>query len=476
MKGVCKAIGGSFLLSLLLQGHSEELSQRMINSEIAVRLDAIVEKFPQGAVSSIIVRNGETGAVLYAKNNNQNLMPASVQKVSTAIAAYDRLGSDFRYSTEVLSQAPASPSGNIKGGVQFLFTGDPSLTRDNLEHLLGSMKKQGVKRIEGTLWLDGSRYEGYASAEGVVWNDLKICFAAPSTAMILNRNCFYALLKPAGKVGRQAVIEYARPEWPFQLINEVLTGSEGDNTCEPKSWDAEQARYQLTGCVAKDRSPLRMAFAVKKPEQAIKQFVEKTLRQKGIIHNGAVVIGQPNTSFTHKLAEHHSEPLSALLVFMLATSDNLYADSIIKTLGHYHQLQAGTYENGVQALTGTLEHLGASLESGHVEDGSGLSRYNLVSASALSGVLLAGWRKWGRDMPWLQGTNRDYWYKTGRMKDVRAMAGYVFPKNGTLKVFVILLNGLVPGHDSSTEKATRFWANIREQQQAFINELLNKSS
>ena len=476
MRRVFSAIFSFPLLLLLIVAKVEASAISSLDNTLSSELDSLVASLPSGAVSSILVSDAGSGQVLYERNSRQNMLPASVLKVLTAVAAYDALGGDFRYSTRMLSKRSIKKSSVINGGMLVSFSGDPSLKREHIEAMLTSIKKQGVREINGSIWLDGSIYSGYLSAEGVGWNDLNICFAAPSSAMILDRNCFYALLKPNKMAGRKAVVEYARPEWPMRVDNQVVTiKPDAGELCQPKSWVTPGKGYRIDGCVETGDPPLRLAFAVNKPELAIKKFVIASLKRLGITHRGNVVIGQPGQAFGHVLAEHYSKPLSELLTFALETSDNLYSDSILKTLGYRYSGETGSYETGVAALTEILRKQGIELASSHFEDGSGLSRYNLISSATITGVLLSAWQQWQDKPPWLENNHqRDRWFKTGTMKGVSSIAGYVFPEDQAPLVFVVMLNGLAPVMQSSEAEIGPFRRDVRAFQHAFIHALLMK--
>ena len=105
-------------------------------------------------------------------------------------------------------------------------------------------------------------------------------------------------------------------------------------------------------------------------------------------------------------------------------------------------------------------------------DGSGLSRYNFISAATLVDILMLGWKQWGEDSPWLnQRKRKGQWFKTGYMSGVRSMAGYVFPDDGRPLVFAVILNGLMPPLPATDKEMRAFRQDIRAFHRSFLKVL-----
>ena len=443
------------------------------------RLETLVSELPPGSVYSIQVRDPANGRVLYEQGAHLNLVPASVLKVVTATLAYEALGEDFRYTTQIRSENPVTKSGTLKGSVALAFSGDPSFKREHLNQLIAELKENGVKSIAGDFWLDGDVFTGYDRAGGVSWDDLNICFAAPAAPMILDRNCFHGWLKPGKNEGDPAIIEYDRPEWLLEIDNKVVTGSAPDGgRCIQRVSPSANYEYQLDGCISPRSRGLRMAFSVNNVERAVEKYVLAVLQEHGIQLQGRVISGTQELAFSHVLAEHQSEPLPQLLKPVLNDSDNLYSDSILKTVGHQLSGKPGSYALGIESARTVLGDKGVGFGSSRLVDGSGLSRYNFISAATLVDILMLGWKQWGEDSPWLNDRKRkEQWFKTGYMSGVRSMAGYVFPDNGRPLVFAVILNGLMPPLPATYREMQSFRRDIRAFHRSFLKTLAgnNKS-
>ncbi|WP_422447383.1 MULTISPECIES: D-alanyl-D-alanine carboxypeptidase/D-alanyl-D-alanine endopeptidase [unclassified Endozoicomonas] len=438
-------------------------------------LDRLIATLPPGHIHSIKVIEAETGKVLFDRNSRFNLLPASTVKAITAISAYRVLGEEYRYQTRLLGNKPLAEGKEYAGDLILTFSGDPSLTRHDLSELLGKLINKGVKVIRGNIWLDGSIYSGYPRAGGASWDDHNICFAAPVSAMILDRNCFFGWLVPSGTEGQLSKMVYDEPHWQLSVDNRIAIrkpqAHEPDG-CVQEVWPSSNHEYRLEGCIAPDAKPMRMAFSVRDPERAAARFVESFLQANNIRLEGRVVVEKPQGDFTWLVASHHSAPVPDLLQRVLDKSDNLYADSLLKTIGSSVKGEKGSYSSGTEAVLAMLREEGVDLTRGRLVDGSGLSRYNMLSADDFTEVLQTGWKSWGENAPWLASRDDERrWLKTGYMSGVNSMVGYAFPENNSPLIFAVLLNGLRPVQPATNEEVRAFHHEIRLFHRAFLERL-----
>ena len=447
--------------------------QSTAEEPLVQQLETLVSELPVGSVYSIQVRDPANGRVLYEQGAHLNLVPASVLKLVTATLAYEALGEEFRYSTQFISETLPGRNGIIRGVTALSFSGDPSFKREDLDQIVRDLKEQGVKTIDGDLWLDNDVFTGYDRAGGVSWDDLNICYAAPASAMILDRNCFHGWLKPGKKEGDPAILEYDRPEWLLTVDNQIVTRSLPDGErCIQKIRPSPENEYRLEGCISPRSRGLRMAFSVNDVERAVEKYLLAALHEQDIRLLGRIISGQPGQELPHVLAEHQSEALPQLLKPVLEDSDNLYSDSILKTVGHHMSGKPGSYASGIESARTILGDKGVGFGSSRLVDGSGLSRYNFISAATLVDILMLGWKQWGEESPWLNDRKRsEQWFKTGYMSGVRSMAGYVFPDNGRPLVFAVILNGLMPPLPASDREMQSFRRDIRAFSRAFLKTL-----
>ena len=453
------------------------LSGFPVHASLSSEIDALVATLPVGSIQGIMVQDLKSGTPVYARNENDNLLPASTLKVLTAVAAYHALGADFRFKTRLFSQHKASRKRNYHGDLHLQFNGDPSLTHDELANLLDPLRRNGVREIHGTIWLDNSAYNGYPRSGGTSWDDKNICFAAPSGAIILDRNCFFGWLKPT-RPGKKAVMEYDQPHWHLAVDNHIVTREPSDaelSGCVQEVWPAVDYEYRLEGCISPQQPKMRMAFAANNVERATGHFVRSVLREKGVVFKGRIKTGKPDKPLKFLVAEHQSNPLAELLYPVLEKSDNIYSDSILKTLGRQLTGDAGSYYSGTEQIRAVMAGQGVPLLRSRIVDGSGLSRYNLISASDMNRILAFAWQQWGENAPWLVWRDKpEYWFKSGYLNGVNNMAGYGFTEDGRVLAFTVFLNGLRPEYPIDQEKRQAFNQEIRTFHQSFLSLLTGK--
>ena len=157
------------------------------------------------------------------------------------------------------------------------------------------------------------------------------------------------------------------------------------------------------------------------------------------------------------VGEHVSEPLSTLAGYAMKVSQNFYAETLLKTLGRTAD-RPGTAESGRQVVRETLSRWGIAADAHVLYDGSGLSRYNYLTAATLTAVLRHVWNDERLRGPFVaelpvggrDGTlesrmrnaalDRNVQAKTGSINNVRALSGYVENARGEKLAFSMIAN------------------------------------
>jgi len=229
--------------------------------------------------------------------------------------------------------------------------------------------------------------------------------------------------------------------------------------CELLMQRGDGNRYQLQGCVTERRKVWPLNLAVDDTAAYVTAVLRQELAQRQLTLLGQIVVGSGASSGWQVLAEVRSAPLEQLLATMLQESDNLYADNLLKTLGHV-VAGSGSFAQGARALRQILAEQGIVLAPARLEDGSGLSRDNLLSAQQLAAVLrylarhpqLASYR----ELP-VAGQSGTLQYrrslvkaplrgavqaKSGSLNGSRNLAGFITAASGKRYLFVLLLSGL----------------------------------
>ncbi len=338
----------------------------------------VVDLLPDGSLTALMIK--KEGKITTQIHQQQLLPPASTLKLVTALAAKLELGDNFRYQTQLIRHGD---------DVIVRFSGDPSLTRQDLEQLFSNLQTQ---QIIGDIILDDRAYTGYQHAVGWPWDILGVCYSTLSSALNLDGNCVQAALYTNNDGSTRVHV----PEFQsISVTSDAQTVSaevQQQNYCDLELTTSPDNHYHLSGCIIPLTKPLPLNFAVQNPYLYISAAITAELQQQDIPLTGQIRLwqaGKDQDDANEKLlATHQSAALPELLEHMLKESDNLYANNLAKTLGAQRFHQAGSFTNGAAATKQVLaEKAGIDLTNAVLEDGSGLSRNNRLTASQLMSVL-----------------------------------------------------------------------------------------
>lgn len=420
----------------------------------------------------ITVKSIGEDQTLYALNAGKLLMPASTLKLVTLATAADRLGWDYRYYTHLLVV------GNIEGGVlngDLLIVGSGDPTIDDWSGDAGQMfanwatllQQHGVRSVSGRVIGDDNVFDDEGLGNGWAWDDLGASYATSVGGLQFNQNTAQFVIAPAA-AGQPPLVE-ARPDAArLSFLNLASTSSETATRLTVRP-NPRTSALEITGTITQEASPVVRNVSVANPTLYFANAARDAL-----IHNGIDILGPavdiddlsvlPDRSAARPIAERSSNSLAVIGRTMMTLSQNLYAETLLKTLGA-HESGIGSTAAGRAAESKALEAWG--VPSGDVQpvDGSGLSRYNLATAEALVTVLahvhadsrlrdsfMATLSSPGDDgtlSQRLKATSAEARVraKTGSMSNVRALAGYIRTAGDEPMAFAILVNNY--GGDST---------------------------
>ena len=428
----------------------------------AANVDEYVTQLPAGANLALMVQKVGASAPAIDYHSQQMALPASTQKVITALAALIQLGPDFRFTTTLETKGNVE-NGVLKGDLVARFGADPTLKRQDIRNMVATLKKSGVNKIDGNVLIDTSIFASHDKAPGWPWNDMTQCFSAPPAAAIVDRNCFSVSLYSAQKPGDMAFIRVAS-YYPVTMFSQVRTlprGSAEAQYCELDVVPGDLNRFTLTGCLPQRSEPLPLAFAVQDGASYAGAILKDELKQAGITWSGTLLrqtqVNEPGTV----VASKQSAPLHDLLKIMLKKSDNMIADTVFRMIGHARFNVPGTWRAGSDAVRQILrQQAGVDIGNTIIADGSGLSRHNLIAPATMMQVLqyiaqhdnelnfismlpLAGYDGALQDRAGLHLAGGDGIgsAKTGSLQGVYNLAGFITTASGQRMAFVQYLSG-----------------------------------
>jgi D-alanyl-D-alanine carboxypeptidase/D-alanyl-D-alanine-endopeptidase (penicillin-binding protein 4) len=415
------------------------------------------------AVLAKSLKNGET---LFALNPHKLMMPASTMKLATLAAAGEKLGWDFTFETRLLG-AGRIDSGTLEGDLLVVGSGDPGIVeRDGMaarlfESWAEQLKSAGVRTITGRVIGDDRAFDRERLGYGWSWDDLVQGFAAGVSALQYNENRVQVPVSPGEIVGAPAVVTLNPAGSDLVVSNQATTGApRSPGTIEMRRLPGS-TRLEFRGSIPAGTGQTMFSASIERPSLFFVTALRAALIEHGIEVGGAAleigdVVDPPSAAGAVPLVTYRSAPLVELMKGPVIFSLNLHEETLLKTIG----AAAGTptFSGGRTIVRSVLQEWGIPSDEMIQVDGSGLSRYNYITADALVGILTHVARDAksrgpfesllpvaGRDgtlAARMRGTAAEgnARAKTGSMSNVRTIAGTVRSRDGEPIVFAILAN------------------------------------
>jgi serine-type D-Ala-D-Ala carboxypeptidase/endopeptidase (penicillin-binding protein 4) len=413
------------------------------------------------------VQSLNTGEVLYASNETKLLMPASNMKIVTLAAAAERLGWDYTFETKVVPKGQVE-RGTLRGDLVIVGSGDPTVNGRAgtatavFEEWASRLRSAGITTIAGRVVADDRTFDAEPLGAGWSWDYLVYGYAAPVTALQFNENVAELAIRPGAAEGLPATV-VVRPEGTgLAIVNHVTTSAAGSQAVLQIRRLAGSSRLDITGTVPAAAKEIVRSVAVDDPVRFFAQALKDVLVQNGIAVRGEAVNARglerpPDVTSIEPLFVRRSAPLAEIARVLMKVSQNLYAETLVKTLGA--QSGAGSVEAGEKVIQDVLESWGIAPDSHVLLDGSGLSRYNYVTAQMLVQILRHIYVDARHRQPFIdalpvagveggtlarrmRGTRAagNARAKTGSIANVRALSGFVETADGEPLAFSMLAN------------------------------------
>jgi serine-type D-Ala-D-Ala carboxypeptidase/endopeptidase (penicillin-binding protein 4) len=439
---------------------------RELQSDLARVFGAPVN---QRGVWAVDIRSLDTGERLFELNADKLMMPASNMKILTLSATADALGWDYRFTTTLETSGTIS-NGVLHGDLVVRSNGDPSINaRDNradavLFEWTRTLQAAGISSIEGRIVGDDQAFDEQGIGDGWAWDYLQYDYAAPVGALEFNENVAALSISPGPAAGTTPIVTLSRGSG-LELINHAMTGAEGSVSTLDYKRHLERPILEVTGSIPAGGSTVNRSVAVINPTVFFAQSLKDGLIARGIPVSGDAVdfddiAAEMPSADRRVLVTTESPPLREIATVLMKVSQNLYAETLLKTLGA-SQNGLGTTEGGRIAARNTLTSWGVARDGYIMYDGSGLSRYNYVTASTVTTILehmykdprhhdafiatlpIAG--KDGTIASRMRGTRAEgnAVAKTGSISNARSLSGYVKTRDGEMLVFSILSNDFI---------------------------------
>ncbi len=412
----------------------------------------------------IYVKSLDNGDILFSYNKDKLFQLASCTKIFTSAAAFEILGKDFRYSTEVFYDGKLTTTA-LKGNLYIVGSGDPSLktfytqNKTFYELFKDSLIFNDITEINGNIIADDSYFDNLKYPESWLFEFQTKWFAPPTSALNIDKNTYEVLVYPT-KVGDKPKYSINPFNNYFSILNNAKTVTGSDNFIEITRITNTNV-IVISGTIGKELKEVSQLVTTNNPSQSFIANLKNQLVKLGVrVRGNALVVGEdlsaPNYENIESLFEFQSPALLDILIEMNKNSDNFIAEQILKTIGAELYI-TGTTKNGLKAIDEILLKANIAPLSITLKDGSGLSPLSMATPSSTVDFLSYVYRKeyfndFLSTLP-IMGVDgtlsqrlKGYNYKgkiiakPGFSYGTNTLAGYIFTNDGEKLVFAIFIN------------------------------------
>ena len=391
--------------------------------KLSKQISFILSKTPSDTKTAILIYNPLTQDTILAQNIFEPMIPASVTKIFTTATALSLMGKEYRLSTILFTDDQNIKDGVINGNLYLKGFGNATFTSEDLNNFITRLKSLGIREITGNIIGDDTYFDNIYYREDWIENERANVKLPPISALVLDRNKTVSLRKK----GRRRI---------------YVT----ENFKNP---------------------PLNIA-------QRFKRLIEdhdikiKGTAKAGITPDNVIELSEASIS------------ISELIAMINKHSDNFLAECLFKSIGAFYSGKQGNSFYSQQAIQEFLKKNNIYSTYTEIVDGSGISRFDQITAASVNGVLetmyfdLRNYETFYNSLSYagVDGTLRN------RMGDLPE--GYVFKgKTGTLNS-VIGLTGYLTSDDKDDLIVTilfefngRSWNFYRDIQDEIITALAN---
>lgn len=425
------------------------------SKKIDNKFHSIINEIPTSTKISIFIYNPATGDTLYEKNIDVSMIPASNTKLFTTAAALDLMGSDYSVKTSLLTEDFDLSDGSIDGNIYIKGFGNSLFTEEDLDSLVNDLAEQGIKKITGNIIGDDTYFDNIYSRDDWITDERANVTLPPVSALVINRNRMTITLHSNKSTGEY--LGYStNPETPFTKVSmsAKVTGFKTSPRISSKI-TSNGINITVSGGLRKSSRSKSYAVFIEDPPLFAAYLLYGKLKNKGIEILGIAEKGKAPVEVSE--INNSSVPLLKILSDTNKNSDNYLAECMFKAVGAFYSGEQGNSFYATQAVLTYVDEKGINDEGTSVVDGSGISRFNEITTMSIVGLLeqiyldeelyndyyntLAIMGEDGTldDRLRRTGAERNFRGKTGTLRGVTALSGYLTTVSGEDLIISIIM-------------------------------------
>ena len=432
----------------------------------------------------IAVSDTKTGEFLINSDPQLSLSPASILKIVTTATALEIFGPEFRFTT-TLSHSGIIRNDTLFGDLQIIGGGDPTLgssyfpeTKSFQEEWIKALQNKNVKVIAGSLILDGTIYESQTIPNTWIWEDIGNYYGAGASGISVYDNLYEIHLSSEDAAEKPTQIVRIAPEIPnLELQNEVLSSDLNSDQAYVFGSPMDNRRI-IRGTIPRNRSDFVVKASVPDPAVLLASEFRKKLFKGGISISGKTSFEKAKVSGATQLSVIQSPALRDIIRVTNHESVNLFAEHLLKHMA-FQKYGLGTTKDGCNFVIEFWKNKGLDMTGFFMNDGSGLSRFNAITARQMVSILNYMKTQSVPAEDFYQslatvgnGTltvfddtnfpNQCLHAKSGSMTRVRCYAGYLTALSGRQLSFAIMLNNFSCSQKEATRKIEELLVELRK--------------
>ena len=447
-------------------------AQHKTNS-IDVAISALAKDFSlKNASISFVVKDLDSSVIISEYNPNLSLPSASTMKVVTTAAALDILGSYLKFETKIMYDGYIDSNNVLQGNIYIKGGGDPTLGSKYfkekyglfLSSWVGQIAKLGIDSIAGSVIGDASLFSDEYVASTWSWGDIGNYYGAGVSGLTIYDNTVKFEFSSGPSAHDSTFVDCFYPYTPDLIIDNKVKASNTKKDLAYIYGGPNNPTRTVTGTIPKGQVGYMVKGSTHEPAYVTAFELESALWEYGISVGGnATTIRRMKSSGNYFESERKaifitkSPTVGQIVYWTNLISNNLYAEHLLKHIG-VKKYGDGSVFSSTLAVTKYWSSKGIDMTGFYMNDGSGLSRSNAITASQLVEVLAYMKLKSKYSKSFLSslpvagktGTLRSIGKKTkiagnlkaksGTMTRIKSYAGYVKSASGRNLAFAIVIN------------------------------------
>jgi len=431
----------------------------------------------------ITISDNQTGEQLIRSEPQLSLMPASIMKLVTTATALEYFGPDYRFST-ILSYSGTIRNDTLFGDLQIIGGGDPTLGsmyfpegKNFQDEWIKALQNRNIRVIFGNLVADATIYEQQTIPGTWVWEDIGNYYGAGASGISVYDNLYEIHLSSEIAADQPTKVIGINPEIPgLDLQNEVLSSDLNSDQAYVFGSPMDIRRI-IRGTIPKNKNDFVIKASIPGPAALLASEFRRKLAETGISISGETRFEKAK-AVNEQIALTQSPPLRDIIRVTNHESVNLFAEHLLKHLA-FQNTGVGTTKDGCKYVIQFWKEKGLDMTGFFMNDGSGLSRFNAVTASQMVGILNYMKNKSAYSDDFYQslpsagnGTltvfqnenfpKQSLHAKSGSMTRVRCYAGYLTTISGRELSFAVMLNNFSCSQAETIKKIEELLVELRK--------------